>query len=155
MNELKKFFSNQHLSKHPRVSNVATTNQSTMLTHQEYETLMNQNQKNNENFKKSKSKCWGVLLGATAASLTIGSVYFLSASYYGTSTPLHLFFDAPPQDIRIEYYLDDMPSYIAPDTPEWQAFHDDLLTEAGYDAATVRANANIDVSFVAYDDINY
>merc|ERR1712130_168627 len=90
--------------------------------------------------------------GAIAASLLCGSAYFLHSGITGTQTPLHSFFEDSTEEIRIEYYMDDMPDSLRPDTPEWTQFHNDLLTNAGYDAQAIRANINSDVPFIAYDE---
>ena len=106
-----------------------------------------------QSIDKETSKTKGVALAAGAASLLFGSAYFLYSGVYGTQTPLHSFFtNETPEAIRIEYYMDDMPEGLKPNTPEWTAYHDDLMTAAGYDAQALRSNPNADVSFIAYDE---
>lgn len=111
-----------------------------------------------QSIDKEHSKTKGALLGATAISLLFGSAYFLYSGAYGTQTPLHSFFTDDiidsTDEIRIEYSIDDMPEGIKPNSAQWVAYHNELLTAAGYDADALRNNPDADVSFIAYDGID-
>jgi len=104
--------------------------------------------------KEQKDTSRALFYGFSAVVLLVLSAYFIYSGYFGEEIPLIAFLTSSnkAQSIRIEYNLEDERAVnLVPNTQEWISFHDDLITEAGFDATALRANPEATVTFVAYD----
>jgi len=105
---------------------------------------------------KNSTTIRNVLLTITAILFSCFAAYFLYSGYFvankGVHVASHIRLSSEP--IIIEYDAENVDDDVEPGTDEWIQFHDKLMEDAGYNAAELRSNPDVTVSFVAYDAVH-
>lgn len=92
-----------------------------------------------------------VLTTIFAVLTFVATGYFLYSGFFVVNSGSVSRIRLSSEPIIIEFDMDDASDSLVPLSESWLKFHDELLENAGYDAAELNANPSVDVSFIAYD----
>ena len=103
---------------------------------------------------KNDATTRNAVLTVFAIMSALATAGFLYNGFFMKNTSAVSLIRLSPEPIIIEYDADDVFESMLPGSDLWIQFHNQLMEEAGYNAAGLRNSAETKVSFIAYDSVD-